>query len=352
MLVSVGMLLLLSGNRAGAQALQLPPGEDPAAWEEALAAAGVRLGDAEADLRLEADPWVLRVSSPDGRERVLPVARPLTEVQRLDLLYLALSLRQPSTAEGWQGVPAPPPEPVSLDAQPLPARHVSPPVPLPPPVAPIAPTPPAAPPPPDDPPPAPAAPVAAAPPAVPDTPAPPAAVAAAAPHPPRRSLPMHILLGAGPVTDPALNPALHMRGGLALDPTDWLRLAAEPLVTTRRQLGLDRSWTEAGVGLQLAHRRGGIGISLGADLRWRSFFEADRRVARGLVPVGEVGVSWTLPGTTADIALVGARDLRSVLFFEGPEQVGELSPWGLRAALVVAVPLRRDQPGVVETPWP
>lgn len=123
---------------AGAPRLLLPPGEDPAAWVEALMIAGLEPGPPEAGapgvlvLRVGAG-WQLEALDGAGGRRTLVVSPPRTDAERQDLAILARSLTRPV-----QLAAAAPPKPPAPRRAPPPA-----PTPVaPPPPPPIAPPPP------------------------------------------------------------------------------------------------------------------------------------------------------------------------------------------------------------------
>ena len=351
----------LTAGPAAAQQVALPADQDPAVWAPVLAQTGLTLDDDTADIRLLDRPWRLEVTRTDGRRRVLEVDEPTTDAARADLLFLALSMRQPALSPTWGDVPPAPAQPedevelAAPSAKPVtvePPRPPSPSAPEAPPVDPTAPTAPTA--------------VAFLPPEPVQPPQPPTAVliqpAVTEPAPPTPTTgpPVYATLGAGLLADPDLSTALHLRGGLSLDPAPWARLSLLALGTTRREHAPGRTLSEVGVGLSLAHHRGPWSIELGTDLRSRTFRQDGSLIQRGVVPLGQLTVGWTLPRTTTALTLSAARDLRGVAFFEGEQAIGALSPWSAQAAVVLTVPLtvpprraqKADQPDQAATPWP
>jgi len=136
----------------------LPAGEDPAAWGDALALAGLRVGPPEGTgafvlLHPTGDQWTVVVRDTAGRVQTVQVPRPLTATDRESTALLAASLARPLAAPK-PASPAPPPSaPPALARAPRAAPRPAPaaPAPLPaveltlveaPPAAPLAPPPP------------------------------------------------------------------------------------------------------------------------------------------------------------------------------------------------------------------
>jgi hypothetical protein len=108
-------------GRAGDQLL-LPPGEQWDAWEQAWTEVATSAPDAMAGLQVAlevgASGWMLEVNDDRGAHRSVAVDPPTSHTDRLDLLYLALSLARPaegslswSDLPGAWGLPPPPTEP-------------------------------------------------------------------------------------------------------------------------------------------------------------------------------------------------------------------------------------------------
>lgn len=89
------MLLALVTLAAAAEPFVLPPGETAQVWSAALDAAGFQpSASGEIVLAWAGDAAVLRVRGADGRVREAHLARPLTQAQREDAVWLARSLRE------------------------------------------------------------------------------------------------------------------------------------------------------------------------------------------------------------------------------------------------------------------
>ncbi|MBL8615328.1 MAG: hypothetical protein JNM72_06955 [Deltaproteobacteria bacterium] len=130
---AMGALLALSPAAAlGAPRVQLPPGEDPAQWEEALAVAGLEAGAPRSGepgvfvLKVNGG-WQLEALDGQGGRRSLQLAAPTTAAEREALAVVARSLTRPVQPAPKATPPPPRPKP------PPPA----PPPPPPPPVEPV-----------------------------------------------------------------------------------------------------------------------------------------------------------------------------------------------------------------------
>lgn len=124
------LLALLPAAALGAPRVQLPPGEDPALWEEALAVAGLeagapRSGEPGVFVLKVSGGWQLEALDGQGGRRSLQLAAPTTAAEREALAVVARSLTRP--------------------VQPAPKATPPPPRPKPPPPAPPPPPPPPAP---------------------------------------------------------------------------------------------------------------------------------------------------------------------------------------------------------------
>ena len=115
---------------AGATPVELPPTEDPADWEAALAMGGLAAGPVGegAWVRLEpaADGWTLRVRDRGGALHEVPVPEPGSEQEREDIVWLAVSLLHPAGVDAPdEPAPAPtpaPPPPPKPDPEPTPVQ--------------------------------------------------------------------------------------------------------------------------------------------------------------------------------------------------------------------------------------
>lgn len=143
---ALGALLALSPAAAlGAPRVQLPPGEDPALWEEALAVAGLEAGAPRSGepgvfvLKVNGG-WQLEALDGQGGRRSLQLAAPTTAAEREALAVVARSLTRPVQPAPKATPPPPRPKP--------PPPAPPPPPPPPPPVEPVVVVPPPPPPPP------------------------------------------------------------------------------------------------------------------------------------------------------------------------------------------------------------
>lgn len=133
MLTALVVAVLLSGVTP----VELPPTEDPADWEAALAMGGLVAGQAVggAWVRVEAadDCWTLEVMDRGGALHEVRVRAPASEQEREDIVWLAVSLLHPAGVEGASPaaspvvspMPARSPEP-SLPSSPSPEPSPSP----------------------------------------------------------------------------------------------------------------------------------------------------------------------------------------------------------------------------------
>ncbi|MFH1467923.1 MAG: hypothetical protein ABIO70_26290, partial [Pseudomonadota bacterium] len=103
-------LLLAPWPAAATESVWLPSEEQGTAWAEALALAGLTRAPARGasiEIAAHGPSWLLTVRDRQGTLHQVEVRRPEGTDERLDLLYLALSLREP-VVEGGQPSAAPP----------------------------------------------------------------------------------------------------------------------------------------------------------------------------------------------------------------------------------------------------
>jgi hypothetical protein len=286
------LALLLPAAALGAPRVQLPPGEDPALWEEALAVAGLeagapRSGEPGVFVLKVSGGWQLEALDGQGGRRSLQLAAPTTPAEREALAVVARSLTRPGQAAPKVAPPPPRPKP------PPPA----PPPPPPPPVAPV---------------------VVAAPPPPPPPPAPRLA-----------GLRVHAVGGARlGAHSPALSGRLGLlvgKGWLGAGPTLSGQLGA-PLRSAEVSAEGDPRRAQRGLGAGLAAGLRGPGRApqalVGLAAERRSFVEDGAVVSQVWVPTAQLSLSagWPTgaagadarPGAALVTELWGGWDLRAI----------------------------------------
>ena len=83
-------------------ALELPPGESQALWEELIARSAKTQGDPRGTIRIasEATTWTIEAEDVTGQIRSAPMECPLSDGSRLDISILAVSLLKPALETG------------------------------------------------------------------------------------------------------------------------------------------------------------------------------------------------------------------------------------------------------------
>jgi hypothetical protein len=109
------LALVLAGPARAQQAMELPPLEDRAAWEQAWLEVSRGEDGPRAIPRLaiasDGEGWTLSVWGADGALHSVGIQQPHSHADRMDLLYLAISLATPRDDWGWSaiaGAAAPP----------------------------------------------------------------------------------------------------------------------------------------------------------------------------------------------------------------------------------------------------
>jgi hypothetical protein len=308
---ALALAFVLVARAYAADAVRLPPGEDPAAWREPVAVTGladaVAAEGAQVELVAGASSWTVRVRSRTGAVREATVAAPRSPEDREAVAALALSLLSPVDVAPAAPKPAPPPRPAAAAPPPKP-RPVAP--------APAPVTPPPAP-----------EPVVVAPPPKP---------------PPAPSLAAGV--GVGLRGDSNAAPALWARGETPV--AGPLRAHVEAFGTLPASLGESlEGYRLADVGLAAGLAAVGEGTLAGmasgsVGLVSRSL--SGSAGAAQVVPV--VGVATGLRVDAGPVAMEPAlrlvADLRGTHLVVGDE-VQRLPPWGLHAGLSVILPVSR-----------
>ena len=306
--LAAGLLLACPDLGAAAEAVWLPAEEPQAAWAEALALAGLTRATTrggEIEIATQGAVWRLEVRDRGGTLHAVEIRRPEGTDERLDLLYLALSLREPVVERGRPIPPAPPP-PTPAPAPPRPRPPATPP---PTPAAPPAePVPQPVPPPPEPAPPPP-------PPAVAATPAPspsPAGTENPPPTPPAAPPPEAATdLTLPPPAEPTIRPWLQIEGSMGWWPAQPWRPAGGLTagvglgqhlgvgmglgVGARVDLGEQRSYSDLEVSLPVEGRLGPLRPRTALTLAVRTFRMPSRTFAQTeLFPGVDLGLGWPL----------------------------------------------------------
>ncbi|MFZ5481797.1 MAG: hypothetical protein ACOZNI_33860, partial [Myxococcota bacterium] len=101
---------LWSSDAAAAIPVALPLSESPATWEQALALGGFTVGTAQSgpqvSLANQGEYWLLRVRDANGKVQEVNVLPPVTQQDREDIVWLAMSLLKPAGGGStWSDVP-------------------------------------------------------------------------------------------------------------------------------------------------------------------------------------------------------------------------------------------------------
>ena len=369
--------LVLAGTAHAARVLvALPPTEAPAAWESALAIAGLQLAPRTGSPRIvvldDGARWRIRAHGADGRWREANIAPPRTAAAREDAMFLAQSLLYATDiGSGWSALPGPRPTPlprppaVTLPApRPAPRRSAQ--------ETHEPPEPPAEPPPAD----ASAVPrLLPAQPAEPPRPRPPEPLVGP-PEPPVRPTPAPATV-APPTPEGRLRPAdsgprkpnrppstsftlsprasigsalrvrpgetfggdVEVEGGVGVGAWGWLGVhAAVAPPTALLALGDDRTLMEVDIaasGTIVLPGRLHPGLAVHAGGGWRSFSDAGAPVAQGWTPILSARARLPLPlgaSTSVEPWVEGLAELRPIdLVVDGSRS--RLPPFVARAGL-------------------
>ncbi len=322
------LLLLLVATARGAVPVQLPPGESPAAWSEALALAGLIVGGPSAGanvaIRDAGSTWLLSVRDAHGQTHEVSVSPARSAAAREDIGWLAASLLESVSVPSGSPPAAPPAAPPTAPPVKPPPAVVR--TPKPPPVAaPAVAEVPEPPPPALEPAPEPVA---------------PPATATLEPVTPPEARPPPLRLSVGVASSLSLRPGASPTPAFSLDigvlpqiPVYvGVGVAGAPAAALTRIVG-DQTLSTVDVEVLVGFHPDPpvpVRLDLVAGVAWREFREADNIVAIVPFPTLEARAGFAFHLTDWAAVEPGVRlaaDLRGAdLTLDGGERVA-LSPW-------------------------